>query len=146
MKVTTADGASVASKTRVQVVSGRTVWRIAVISLRQGYSHWCQGIGGEASILNTLPVGKNLIFQAVVPDRLMARLFAVADTAGSWAIAISFVTAGALVAAVGTRALFVIAGTGALVLWVASAIALRSHWPRAPAAEPSPAAPVAAEA
>jgi hypothetical protein len=66
VKVTTATGESVASKIRLQVVSGRTVWRLAVISLRKGYNHWCQGIGGEASILNTLPVGRKLIFQAVV--------------------------------------------------------------------------------
>jgi len=66
VKVTTAAGVSVASKIRIQVVSGRTVRRIAVISLREGYNHWCQGIGGEAGILNTLPIGRKLIFQAVV--------------------------------------------------------------------------------
>jgi hypothetical protein len=66
VKVTTASGESVASKIRIQVAWGRTVRRIALISLRKGYNHWCQGIGGEASILNTLPVGRKLLFQAVV--------------------------------------------------------------------------------
>jgi len=66
VRVRTASGASVASRIRIQVVSGRTAWKIAVISLRKGYDHWCQAIGGEASILNTLPIGRKLIFQAVV--------------------------------------------------------------------------------
>lgn len=66
VKVTTAAGDSVASKIRIQVVSGRTVRRIALISLRKGYDHWCQAIGGEASIFNALPMGRTLIFQAVV--------------------------------------------------------------------------------
>jgi hypothetical protein len=66
VKITTAAGESVASKIRIQVVSARTVRRIALISLRKGYDHWCQAIGGEASILNTLPIGRKLFFQAVV--------------------------------------------------------------------------------
>jgi hypothetical protein len=66
VRVTTAVGTSVPSTIRIQVVSGRTVWKIAAISLRKGYDHWCQGIGGEASILNVLPLGRKLIFQAVV--------------------------------------------------------------------------------
>jgi hypothetical protein len=66
VKITTAAGESVASKIRIQVVSARTVRRIAMISLRKGYDHWCQAIGGEASILNTLPIGRKLFFQAVV--------------------------------------------------------------------------------
>jgi hypothetical protein len=66
VKITTAAGESVASKIRIQVASARTVRRIAMISLRKGYDHWCQAIGGEASILNTLPIGRKLFFQAVV--------------------------------------------------------------------------------
>jgi hypothetical protein len=66
VKITTTAGESVASKIRIQVVSARTVRRIALISLRKGYDHWCQAIGGEASILNTLPIGRKLFFQAVV--------------------------------------------------------------------------------
>jgi hypothetical protein len=67
VKITTAAGESVASTIHIRIVSGGTlVRRIASISLRKGYDHWCQAIGGEASILNTLPVGRKLIFQAVV--------------------------------------------------------------------------------
>jgi hypothetical protein len=67
VKVTTAAGTSVASTIRLQIVSGRAlIRRLALVSLRKGYDHWCQAIGGEASILNTLPLGRRLIFQAVV--------------------------------------------------------------------------------
>jgi hypothetical protein len=34
--------------------------------LKKGYDHWDAAIGGEASVLNVLPRGKKLIFQAVV--------------------------------------------------------------------------------
>ena len=66
VKVTTAAGTSVASSIRIQVVSGRTVRPVALISLRKGYNHWCQALGGEASILNTLPIGRKMFFEAVV--------------------------------------------------------------------------------
>jgi hypothetical protein len=57
----------VPSTIQLQVVSDReVVRRLAVVSLRRGYDHWCQAIGGEASVLNTLPVGEKLVFQAVV--------------------------------------------------------------------------------
>ena len=66
VKVTATAGTPIASTIRIQVVWGRTVRRIALISLRKGYDRWCQPLGGEASVLNTLPVGRTLIFQAVV--------------------------------------------------------------------------------
>lgn len=66
VKIRTAAGKSVASQIRIQVVSGRTVWRLAEISLRKGYNHWCQAIGGESNVLNVVPRGKPLVFQAVV--------------------------------------------------------------------------------
>ena len=67
VKVTTAAGKSVASTIHIQIVEGRrVVERIASISLRKGYNHWCQALGGEASVLNVLPRGEPLAFQAVV--------------------------------------------------------------------------------
>jgi len=30
------------------------------------YNHWCQALGGEVSLLNVVPKGKPLDFQAVV--------------------------------------------------------------------------------
>jgi MFS family permease len=82
-------------------------------------------------------VNERLIFQRAVPDRLMARLFSLADTAGSWAFAIAFVLAGALLSLVDTRTLLVIAGGGGVVIWAASAYGLRSLWTRPPIAEPA---------
>jgi hypothetical protein len=67
VRVTTAGGKSVASTIRIQIMIGRRlVKRIAVISLRKGYDHWCAALGGGASVLNVVPRGKKLLFQAVV--------------------------------------------------------------------------------
>ena len=80
-----------------------------------------------------LLVHERLIFQAVVPDRLKGRLFAVIDTAGSWAFAISFACAGAFVSVLGTRGLFELAGVCGLAIFAGSAWALRTAWrPTAP--------------
>jgi MFS family permease len=84
-------------------------------------------------------VHERLIFQRVVPDRLMGRLFALADTAGSWAFALAFVAAGALLSVAGTRTLFLVAGAGGILIWAVSAYGLRSLWthpPRGDAPEP----------
>ncbi|MEA2374108.1 MAG: hypothetical protein QOD53_571 [Thermoleophilaceae bacterium] len=82
-------------------------------------------------------VNERLIFQQVVPDRLMGRLFALADTAGSWAFAIAFVAAGALLAVAGTRTLFLVAGAGGIAIWAASSYGLRSLWNRPHLGEPA---------
>jgi MFS family permease len=73
-------------------------------------------------------VHERLLIQASVPDALMARAFAAADTLGSWAFAAAFLSAGALVSLAGTRELFVIAGAGGLAIWVVASIALRGMW------------------
>ena len=82
-------------------------------------------------------VNERLIFQKVVPDRLMGRLFALADTAGSWAFAIAFVAAGALLAVAGTRTLFLVAGAGGVAIWAASSYGLRSLWNRPNLTDPA---------
>ncbi|HEX8741698.1 MAG TPA: MFS transporter [Thermoleophilaceae bacterium] len=75
------------------------------------------------------------IFQKVVPDRLLGRAFAFADTAGCWAFAIAFASAGALLAQFGSQAVLLGAACGAGLIWAGAALALRSTWTRAP--EPS---------
>jgi hypothetical protein len=53
--------------TRVRILSGSTLVKaVATVWLRTGYNHWCQAIGGESNVLNVLPKGKRLDFQAVV--------------------------------------------------------------------------------
>lgn len=89
-----------------------------------------------------LIVHERLIFQKVVPDRLMGRLFALADTAGSWALTLSFVAASGLLAIAGTKTLFLVAGAGGLAVWAASSWGLRSLWNR-PSGGPGPPDPIA---
>jgi hypothetical protein len=73
-------------------------------------------------------VHERLIFHAAVPARLMGRAFAVLDTLGGWGFAAAFVGAGAIIAGLGTRAMFGVAGAGALVVWVLAWVSLRRVW------------------
>ena len=73
-------------------------------------------------------VHERLLMQRIVPDALMARAYAAADTVGSWAFAAAFLGAGVIVSLVGTRELFVVAGVGGLVVWLAAGAALRGVW------------------
>jgi len=67
VKVRTAAGKSVAAMIHLHVLSGRTpVEAIGSVSLKKGYDHWCAAIGGEGNLLDVLPRGKKLNFQAVV--------------------------------------------------------------------------------
>jgi hypothetical protein len=67
VKVTTAAGKSVASRIDFGILSGRSpVQAAGTIWLKKGYDHWCADIGGEGNILDALPRGKKLVFQAVV--------------------------------------------------------------------------------
>lgn len=75
-------------------------------------------------------VHERLIFHAAIEDRLMGRAFALLDTLGGWGFAAAFVGAGALVAAIGTRGLFAVAGVGGVLVWVLAALALRRVWQR----------------
>jgi MFS family permease len=81
------------------------------------------GIGNGVTLVN-----ERILCQRVVPDAMLARAFAVFDTAGSWAFAIAFVGSGAVLAAVGTRPVLLIAGLGSLGIWFASKVALRGLW------------------
>jgi MFS family permease len=75
------------------------------------------------------------IFQKVVPDRLLGRAFALADTAGSWAFAIAFVSAGALLAWFGETTLLLGAAFASAAICLVAAYALRSTWEDEPAVE-----------
>ncbi len=73
-------------------------------------------------------VHERLLLQRSVDGPLMARVFAASDALGSWAFAAAFLSAGALVALLGTRPLFLLAGVGTLLVWAASVRALRRVW------------------
>lgn len=56
---------------RLQILSGRTrVGEAGTVSFRRGTSDdWCGSIGGEYNVLEAVPRGKELVFQAVVTTR-----------------------------------------------------------------------------
>jgi MFS family permease len=78
-------------------------------------------------------VYERLLIQTTVDDSVMARTFGVRDGFSAWAFAAAFLAAGGLIEAFGVRAVLVLAGAGALVVWALSTIALRHAWEARPA-------------
>lgn len=74
-----------------------------------------------------LLVHERLLIQAVVPDKLQARVFAVSDTAVSWAFAIAFVAAGPMLTEIGVRGTLLIAGGAAVVVAGVATMRLRGQ-------------------
>jgi len=75
-----------------------------------------------------LLVYERLLIQTTVEDTVMARVFGVRDGLSAWAFAAAFLAAGGLIDAFGVRAVLVIAGAGALLVWGLSRFALRDAW------------------
>jgi MFS family permease len=73
-------------------------------------------------------VYERLLIQTTVPDALMARVFGAKDGVTAWAFAIAFLVAGGLIESLGVRTVLLIAGGGGLLVWAASAFALRKAW------------------
>lgn len=69
-----------------------------------------------------------VLIQRIVPENLLGRVFGIKDAVTSAAFGVAFLTAGALVALFGTRTLLVVAGVGALVVWLAAGLLLRRSW------------------
>jgi len=87
-----------------------------------------------------LLVHERLLIQALVPDALSGRIFGMRDALTAWAWAIAFVVGPVLLTAIGTRATVVLAGVGALAVWLVAAWLLKR------AGEPSADEPVQASA
>jgi MFS family permease len=81
------------------------------------------GLGNGVTLVN-----ERLICQRVVPDSMLARAFALFDTAGSWAFGVAFVGAGAVLSLTGVRPLLLVAGLGSVAIWAASHVALSRVW------------------
>jgi MFS family permease len=81
-----------------------------------------------------LLVYERLLIQTTVDDSLMARTFGVRDGLSAWAFSAAFLAAGGLIEALGVRTVLVVAGVGALVVWVLSSYALRHTWEARPQA------------
>ena len=90
---------------------------VAVVAFTLG------GVGNGLVIVH-----ERLLLQTTVPDGLMGRVFGIRDTLQCWGFAPGFLGAGALAVLVGPRVLFVVAGAGALLMWLVAAIALRHAW------------------
>jgi MFS family permease len=86
-------------------------------------------------------VHERLLLQTTVPDERLGRVFGVKSALVSWTFAGSFLSGGAVLALLGPRVLFLVAGCGAAAAAALAAHALRDRWTApVPAAEPSPAA------
>ena len=84
-------------------------------------------VGGFGNGL--LLVYERLLIQDDVPDGLVGRVFGIRDALSSWAFAVAFLMAGALLEVIAARELIAIAGGLGLVSCAASAFALRKEWP-----------------
>jgi MFS family permease len=83
-------------------------------------------------------VHDRLLLSHAAPDSMHGRLFALQKACTSGAFAISFLTAGAMIAFGGVQIAFLCAGIGLIGVIVAVSPRLRTAWP-APAPAPSPA-------
>lgn len=75
-----------------------------------------------------LLVHERLLIQAVVPERLQGRIFAVSDTVVSWAFGVSFLCAGPMLSEIGVRETVLIAGAAAVVVAAFATFGLRNQW------------------
>ena len=76
----------------------------------------------------TFLVHLRLLIQLAVPGRLLGRAFGAVDAVMSWAFAVAFVLAGALVDAAGVRTVLIIAGGATVALGILAAVLLRRAW------------------
>jgi MFS family permease len=72
-----------------------------------------------------LLIYERLLIQALVPDALRGRIFGIRDAITAWAFAIGFLAGPLILDWIGTRALVTAAGVCGLIVWLATAIALR---------------------
>jgi MFS family permease len=82
-----------------------------------------------------LLVHERLLIQRLVADELRGRIFGMRDALTAWAWAIAFVTAPVLLNWLGTRATVVLAGCGALAVWLVAVVVLRRAGEDAPLQE-----------
>jgi MFS family permease len=78
-------------------------------------------------------VHERLLLQRAVPDSLLGRVFGLKDSLSSWAFGAAFLCAGMIAALVGTRELFLLAGSGALAVCLLAALSFRSQRTPVPA-------------
>ena len=74
-------------------------------------------------------VSDRVLLQRIVPERLHGRTFGLLDAVDSWGFAGAVLIGGGIASALGGRVTFAVAGTGALLVWLAAAHALRRARP-----------------
>jgi MFS family permease len=84
-------------------------------------------------------VHDRLLLSHATPDGMHGRLFALQKACTSGAFAISFLSAGAMIAFGGVQIAFLVAGIGLLAVIVAVSPRLRASWPAPAEPAPSPA-------
>jgi MFS family permease len=133
-------GGSVA-KLKRNLLRGILLCAVAVVAAGLAPTFWiallafaAMGVGNGVTISY-----EGILFQTVVPDHLLGRFFGIKNSVVSWCFAAAFLSGGALTAAIGPRALFVLAGAGTLVVCWYGSIKLRSAWtePDSATAEPA---------
>src|SRR4051812_1319856 len=126
---------------KVRYLAGILLIGLSILGLAasQNFTGAALGFFGAGLGNGLINVYERLIFHAAVPDRLMGRAFALLDTLGGWGFAAAFVGAGVVIAAVGTRGMFAIAGGLGVAVFVAAWLAFRGVW-TAPRGEPAEAA------
>jgi MFS family permease len=70
-------------------------------------------------------VHERVFLQETVPERFMARAYGAKDALASWGFGVAFLAAGALLSIVDPRELFALAGAGAMLAAVLTALMLR---------------------
>jgi hypothetical protein len=101
-------------------------WVASGASPGLGIALFAFGLAGFGNGL--LLVHERLLIQAVVPEGLQGRIFAVSDTVVSWAFGIAFLSAGPLLSGVGVRETILIAGSAGLFVATFATFALRNQW------------------
>lgn len=80
------------------------------------------GISGLGNGL--VVVHGRLLIQSVVPDEMMARVFALSDSLAAGGLSVAFLAGGAVASLLGIRELFFLAGIGLFLTWAVSAFTL----------------------
>jgi MFS family permease len=90
-------------------------WFVAVLATFAAF-----GLGNGLVVVH-----ERLMFQLVLPERLMGRAYALLDALGAWAFAIAYLIAGATVSLLGARGAIAVAGAGVVLVTLYSVVALK---------------------
>jgi MFS family permease len=101
---------------------------LAALSLARSYPVAFVAFFGTGVGNGLIVVHERLIFHAAVKDRLLGRAFAILETLVGWGFAAAFLGGGAIIAALGARGMFAVAGGLGIAVWASAALALRGVW------------------